>query len=152
MGRPNEPEEKAMQMNPYLLFNGQCEEAFKFYEKCLGGEIEMLSTFGDSPMAKSVPPEWHGKVMHAALKLGEGVTLMGSDPPPGRYQAPQGFSVSLSFKDSEETERVFNELARDGNVTMAVQKTFWSARFGMLVDRFGIPWILNCEQAATQTA
>ncbi|MFI5093961.1 MAG: VOC family protein [Candidatus Acidiferrales bacterium] len=141
-----------MQLNPYLLFNGQCEEAFKFYEKCLGGKIEMLSTFGDSPMAKQVPPEWYGKVMHASLKLGDGMILMGSDPPPDNYQVPQGFSVSLSVKDPAETERIFNELAQDGKVTMPIQKTFWSPRFGMLVDRFGIPWILNCEQAATQTA
>ncbi len=77
---------------------------------------------------------------------------MGSDPPPERYQAPQGFSVSLSVKDPAETERIFNELAEGGTVHMPVQKTFWSARFGMLVDRFGIPWMLNCEQAATQTA
>ncbi|MGB7029222.1 MAG: VOC family protein, partial [Candidatus Acidiferrum sp.] len=107
-----------MQLNPYLLFNGQCEEAFRFYEKCLGGKIEMLSTFGDSPMAKQMPPEWHGKVMHAALKLGEGMILMGSDPPPERYQAPQGFSVSLSVKDPAETERIFNELAEGGTVHM----------------------------------
>jgi len=86
--------------------------------------------------------------MHASLNLGGGVILMGSDPPPGRYQAPQGFSVSLGIKDPVETERIFNELAQDGNVQMPVQKTFWSERFGMVVDRFGIPWMLNCEQAA----
>ncbi|MGB8476332.1 MAG: VOC family protein [Candidatus Acidiferrum sp.] len=137
-----------MQLNPYLLFNGQCEEAFKFYEKCLGGKIEGMMTFGDSPMAKQTPAEWHGKVMHASMKLGDGLTLMGSDPPPDRYQSPQGFSVCVSVKDPAETERIFNELAQDGNVTMPIQKTFWSERFGMLVDRFGIPWILNCEQAA----
>jgi PhnB protein len=137
-----------MQMNPYLLFNGQCEEAFKFYEKCLGGKIESLSTFANSPMEQHVPAEWSGKVMHASLNLGDGVILMGSDPPPGRYQAPQGFSVSLGIKDPAETERIFNELAQDGKVQMPIQKTFWSERFGMVADRFGIPWMLNCEQAA----
>jgi len=137
-----------MHMNPYLLFDGRCEEAFKFYEKCLGGEIESISRFEGSPMAQHVPAEWSGKVMHASLNLGGGVILMGSDPPPGRYQAPQGFSVSLGIKDPVETERIFNELAQDGNVQMPVQKTFWSERFGMVVDRFGIPWMLNCEQAA----
>jgi PhnB protein len=141
-----------MQLNPYLLFNGQCEEAFQFYEKCLGGKIEAIHKFGGSPMAQGMPAEWQGKVMHAALNLGGGMILMGSDPPPDQYQAPQGFSVSLSVKDPEETERIFNELALDGKVTMPIQKTFWSLRFGMLVDRFGIPWMLNCEQAATQTA
>lgn len=141
-----------MKLNPYLLFNGQCEEAFKFYQKCLGGEIEAITTFGDSPMAKHMPADWQGKVMHAALKLGDGMILMGSDPPPDRYQVPQGFSVSLSVKEPVETERIFQELAEGGTVTMPIQKTFWSVRFGMLVDRFGIPWILNCEQAAAQTA
>lgn len=140
-----------MQMSPYLLFNGQCEEAFKFYEKCLGGKIEALFTFGTSPMAKHVPADWGNKVMHACLKF-DGMSLLGSDPPPGRYQQPQGFSVSLSLKEPEETERIFNELAQGGNVTMPIQKTFWSARFGMLVDQYGIPWILNCEQAAEQAA
>ena len=135
-----------MQLNPYLLFNGQCEEAFKFYEKCLGGTIESLWTFGNSPMAEKMPVEWRGKVMHAALKLGDGMILMGSDPPPGDYQVPQGFSVSLSVKDPAETERIFNELAQDGKVTMPVQKTFWSERFGMLIDKFGIPWMVNCEK------
>ncbi|MGB9466620.1 MAG: VOC family protein [Candidatus Acidiferrum sp.] len=140
-----------MQLNPYLLFNGQCEEAFKFYEKCLGGKIEAMFTFGGSPMAQQVPAEWGSKVMHACLKI-DGMSLLGSDPPPGRYQQPQGFSVSLSVKEPAETERIFNALAENGTVQMPIQKTFWSVRFGMLVDQFGIPWILNCEQAAVQTA
>jgi|SRR5271170_5280283 len=141
-----------MQLSPYLLFNGQCEEAFKFYEKALGGKIEAIHKFEGSPMAQQVPGDWGGKVMHASLKLEGGITLLGSDPPPNRYQVPQGFSVSLSVKDPAETERIFNELVKNGTVQMPIQQTFWSARFGMLVDQFGIPWILNCEQAAAQTA
>jgi PhnB protein len=136
-----------MQASPYLLFKGQCEEAFKFYEKCLGGKIEGIMTFAQSPMAQQVPPEWENKVMHACLKV-EGMTLLGSDPPPGRYEQPQGFSVSLSIKEPAETERIFHALAQNGKVKMPVQQTFWSVRFGMLVDQFGIPWIVNCEQAA----
>lgn len=136
-----------MQASPYLLFNGQCEEAFKFYEKCFGGKIEGIMTFAQSPMAQQVPPEWENKVMHACLKV-DGMTLLGSDPPPGRYEQPQGFSVSLSIKEPAETERIFHELAQHGKVKMPVQQTFWSVRFGMLVDQFGIPWIVNCEQAA----
>jgi PhnB protein len=136
-----------MQMSPYLHFNGQCEEAFKFYEKCLNGKIEALHIFGQSPMAKQVPAEWGSKVMHASLKF-DGMYLLGTDVPPGRFQPPQGFSVSLTIKDPSETERIFHELEQNGKVTMPVQKTFWSARFGMLVDQYGIPWILNCEQAA----
>jgi PhnB protein len=140
-----------MQVSPYLIFNGQCEEAFKFYEKCLGGKIEAIFTFGESPMAQQVPAEWGNKVMHACLKI-DGMSLLGCDPPHGRYQQPQGFSVSLSVKEPAETERIFNALAENGKVEMPIQKTFWSVRFGMLVDQFGIPWILNCEQAAVQTA
>ncbi|MGH9743827.1 MAG: VOC family protein [Candidatus Acidiferrum sp.] len=141
-----------MQLNSYLLFNGQCEEAFKFYERCLGGKVEAIHRYEGSPMAHHVPAEWGNKVMHATLNLGGGMVLMGSDPPPGRYQAPQGFSVSLGVKQIGEAERIFGELAQDGEVTMPIQKTFWSDRFGMLVDRFGIPWMVNCEQAAQQTA
>jgi PhnB protein len=136
-----------MELSPYLLFNGQCEAAFKFYEKCLGGKIEAIMTFGQSPMAQQVPAEWGNKVIHARLKIG-GMILLGSDPPPDRYQRPQGFSVSISVKEPAETERIFQELAQNGKVQMPIQKTFWSVRFGMLVDQFGIPWIVNCEQAA----
>jgi PhnB protein len=141
-----------MQLNPYLSFNGQCEEAFKFYEKALGGKIEAIHRYEGSPMAKHMPAEWQSKVMHVTLKLEGGMVLMGSDPPPDRYQAPQGFSVSLSMKDPAETERIFNELAQGGTVHMPIQQTFWSARFGMLADQFGIPWMLNCEQAAALSA
>jgi PhnB protein len=140
-----------MQMNPYLNFNGQCEAAFKFYEKSLGGKIEAIMTFGNSPMAQQVSPEWGSKVVHARMNIG-GMILLGSDAPPERYQKPQGFSVSISIKDPAETERMFHALAENGTVQMPVQKTFWSARFGMLVDQFGIPWMLNCEQAAETAA
>jgi PhnB protein len=136
-----------MELSPYLLFNGQCEAAFKFYEKCLGGKIEAIMTFGQSPMAQQVPAEWGNKVIHARLNIG-GMIVLGSDPPPDRYQPPQGFSVSISVKEPAETERIFQELAQNGKVQMPIQKTFWSVRFGMLVDQFGIPWIVNCEQAA----
>ena len=140
-----------MQLSPYLLFNGQCEAAFKFYEKCLGGKIEAIFTFGQSPMAQQVPAEWGSKVMHARMNI-DGMILLGCDPPPDRYQPPQGFSVSLSVKDPAETERIFSELEQNGTVQMPIQKTFWSARFGMLVDQFGIPWMVNCEQVAQQAA
>jgi PhnB protein len=140
-----------MQINPYLIFNGQCEAAFKFYETCLNGKIEFMMTHGDSPMAQETPAEWRGKILHASLNVG-GMRLLGSDRPPQHYQEPRGFSVSLSVKDAAETERVFNELAQNGKVQMPVQKTFWSVRFGMLVDQFGIPWMVNCEQPAEQAA
>jgi PhnB protein len=141
-----------MQINPYLVFNGQCEAAFKFYEKALGGKIDGIMTFGQSPMAKEAPAGWENKVMHARMTVGGTTVLMGSDAPPDRYEKPQGFSVSLQIKDPAETERIFHELEQNGKVQMPIQKTFWSARFGMLVDQFGIPWMVNCEQAAQQSA
>jgi PhnB protein len=140
-----------MQLNPYLTFNGQCEAAFKFYEKCLGGKIQGMFTFGGSPMAEQVPAEWQSKIMHARLVI-DGIALMGCDAPPGRYEATKGLSVSIGVKDAAEAERIFDELAQNGKVQMPIQKTFWAIRFGMLVDQFGIPWMVNCEQAAVQTA
>jgi len=134
-----------MQLNPYLVFDGQCETAFKFYHQCLGGKIEALFPFGKTPSADHVPPGWQKKIMHASLIVGENV-LMGSDAPPDHYKAPQGFSVSLQVKEPAEAERVFHALAEGGTVQMPIQQTFWSARFGMLTDRFGIPWMVNCEQ------
>lgn len=135
-----------MQINPYLLFTGQCEEAFRFYEELLGGKIGFLQTYADSPGAEHVPPEWRGKVMHARMTTPGGV-LMGSDPPPGRQQKQQGFSVSVSVDDPAEAERIYYALAEGAvAVTMPIQETFWARRFGMVTDRFGVPWMINCEK------
>ena len=136
-----------MQLNPYLVFNGQCETAFKFYEQSLGGKIEAMIPHAGTPAEQHVSAEWRDKIMHARLNV-NGEVLMGSDAPPEHYKAPQGFSVSVQFKDVKEAERVFNALADGGKVNMPLQQTFWAARFGMLVDRFGVPWMINCEQAA----
>jgi PhnB protein len=135
-----------MRLNPYLLFNGQCEAAFKFYAQVLGGKIETMMTHGDSPMADKVSPEWRNKIIHARLSVGNNV-LMGSDVPPEHYQQPAGFSVSLSIDKPAEAERIFHALEEDGKVQMPLQQTFWAARFGMVVDRYGIPWMINCEKA-----
>ena len=136
-----------MQLNPYLFFNGKCESAFKFYEQCLGGKIEMMTTHGDSPMAQQVPSDWRNKIIHARLIVGDRV-LMGSDVPPEHYEKMKGFSISLNVDDPAEAERIFNALAANGTVRMPLQQTFWAVRFGMLVDQFGVPWMVNCEQAA----
>lgn len=140
-----------MSVDPYLHFKGDCEAAFKFYAKCLGGRIEGTFTYAQSPMAQQFPPEWGSKLMHARMVIGDRV-LMGMDATPDRYREPNGFSLSVSVKDAAETDRVFNALVEGGKVTMPLQKTFWSVRFGMLVDRFGIPWMVNCEQPAEKTA
>jgi PhnB protein len=133
-----------MQLNPYLTFNGQCETAFKFYERSLGGKIEAMLPHAGTPVEEHVPAEWRSKILHARLIVGD-QALMGSDAPPERYEQPKGFSVSLQTKDPAEAERIFSALATNGTVRMPLQKTFWAARFGMLVDQFGIPWMINCE-------
>ncbi len=135
-----------MQLNPYLLFNGQCEAAFKFYEQVLGGKITFTMTWGEMPGANQFPAEAHKLIMHATLSVGDEV-LMGADSPPGSYQHPQGISVSLHLKDTAEGERIFNALAENGAMQMPFGQTFWSPGFGMCVDQFGIPWMVNCEQA-----
>jgi PhnB protein len=137
-----------MQLNAYLNFAGDCAAAFKVYEKCFGGKIVALQTHGESPMADQVPPEWRSKVLHAHLDLGGGAVLMGSDAPPDRYLKPQGFSVSVTVDKPAEAERIFAALAEKGAVPMPIQQTFWAARFGMVVDRFGIPWMVNCNKEA----
>lgn len=131
-------------LNAYLNFDGNCAEAFGFYERCLGGRIEMLMTNGESPMKDQTPPEHRNRVMHVRLRVGNDV-LMGSDCPPNQYSAPHGFCVSISAPTRADAERLFNGLSADGKVTMPFQKTFWSEGFGMTIDRFGIPWMVNCE-------
>ena len=133
-----------MQMNPYLSFNGQCEAAFKLYEQCLGGQLGPIFRYAGTPLSDQVPADWHDKVMHGSLTIG-GQVLMGGDVAPESYEAPKGFSLSLQMKSTAEAERIFNELSKDGRVTLPLEKTFWAARFGMVVDRFGIPWLINCE-------
>jgi len=135
-----------MQLTPYLAFNGDCAEAFKFYEQLLGGKIVMMMTHAGSPAADQTPPGWEDKIMHARLQVGDQM-LMGSDSPPQYQQTPQGFSVSVQVESPAEGARIFNGLAESGAVKMPFQKTFWAAGFGMCVDRFGIPWMVNCESA-----
>jgi PhnB protein len=136
-----------MRLNPYLTFDGRCEAAFKFYERCLGGKIVAMMTHAGTPAENNVPPEWRQKIIHARLMVGD-VALMGSDASPEHYEESKGFSVSLNIDDPATAERVFHALAEKGTVRMPIQKTFWAQRFGMLVDQFGIPWMINCEQAS----
>ena len=133
-----------MQMTTYLSFKGQCETAFKFYEECLGGRLGAIFRYAGSPLADQVPADWQDRVMHGSLTIGDQV-LMGGDVAPDRYEEPRGFSLSLQIKSTTDAERVFRELARDGRVVMPLEQTFWAARFGMVVDRFGVPWLINCE-------
>jgi PhnB protein len=136
-----------MQLNPHLTFNGDCEAAFKFYQQCLGGNLQAMMTWGDSPMADQVPAELRDKIIHATLIVGESA-LMGGDSPSDRYEKPVGISITIQINDPSDAERIFSQLSEGGTVTMPIQQTFWTVRFGMLVDRFGIPWMVNCQQAA----
>ena len=135
-----------MQLNPYLTFDGRCEQAFKFYAKVLGGEIAAMIPHEGTPAEGHVPADWKKKIMHARLTVGDKV-LMGSDAPPDRYDGGmKGFSVTLGVDKPKEAERIFDALADKGKVTMPIQETFWAQRFGMLVDQFGTPWMINCEK------
>jgi len=111
-----------MRLNPHLAFGGQCEAAFKFYERCLGGKIVTMLTYGKSPMAEQVPPRWREKILHATLAVGDNV-LMGGDPVPEQYEQPKGFTVLLGIDDPADAERIFHALAENGTVQMPL----WSA-------------------------
>jgi PhnB protein len=130
---------------PHLVFNGQCEEAFRFYERCLGGKIAVMLTWADSPMASDAPEGFGKKILHATLTVGDNM-LAGSDGLPGQYQQPQGFHILVGIAGPAEAERIFNALAENGKVQMPFQKTFWAAGFGVLTDQFGISWEINSEQ------
>jgi len=135
-----------MQVTTYLSFNGQCEAAFTLYERVLGGRLGPMFRYAGSPMADTVPPEWQNKIMHGSLTIGEHV-VMGGDVAPDRYEAPKGFSLSINMKSAPEADVIFRELATEGRVLIPLEKTFWAERFGMVIDRFGVPWMINCEVA-----
>ena len=133
-----------MEVSAYVSFKGDCETAFEFYEEVLGAKPGLLFSYASSPMAEVVPEGWESKIMHGSVRIG-GKLLEGADAPPERYDKPQGFALSLNVATAQEAERVFEKLATGGKVQYPIAKTFWSERFGMVVDRFGIPWMINCE-------
>src|SRR5262245_41399948 len=135
-----------MQWNPYLAFNGQCEAAFKFYERCLGGKIVAMVPYGDTPSKEHVPAGHESRIMHARLVAGDQV-LMGGDAHPGMpYDVGKGCSVAVQVGMPEEAVLVLDALGQNGTVTMPLGETFWAQRFGMLTDQFGVPWMVNCEK------
>jgi PhnB protein len=133
-----------MNVSTTMHFNGQCEAAFKFYERQLGAKIEFLLKWDESPAGDEVPPEWRDKVLHARLKLG-GADLVGGDVLDRDYRQPQGFSVLLAVDDPQKAEQIFAALADGGSVKMPLQETFWARLYGVVVDRYSIPWEINCE-------
>ena len=130
-------------LDSYLFFDGNCAEAMRFYERTLGGKMEMVMTYGQSPEPENCPAGAENLVMHASMKLGDR-TLMASDVPPSMGPKPMaGFALSLAYDSAEEARRVFDALAQGGSVTMPMTKTFWAETFGMLTDRFGTPWMVG---------
>jgi PhnB protein len=134
-----------MKLNAYLHFNGNCEEALNFYQEVLGAKQLMMLRYGDSPAADETAKELQNKIIHGRIAIGEGI-IMGSDAPTGRYQAPGGFSVNIGVETPEEAERIFKALSEKGTIHMPMEETFWALRFGMFIDRFGTPWMINCEK------
>jgi PhnB protein len=128
-------------ISTYLHYDGNCETAFKFYEKEVGAKIEMIMRYAEAPPEMPSSPAQKDKIMHGRISIGSHI-IMGSDAPPDHYHKPQGFSVSLTVTDPAEAERKFKALSAGGNVTMAFGKTFFSNGFGMCNDQFGIPWMV----------
>jgi PhnB protein len=137
-----------MQLITHLNFDGNCKVAFNFYAETLGGRIAFMMTQGESPMGKNMLAEMKDKIMHATLEVPGGGVLMGGDHPQGKKVQPTGFCVSIQLNDTAEAERIFQRLSEDGQVQMQFQKTFWSPGFGMCIDKFDIPWMVNCTPAA----
>lgn len=137
----------------YLSFDGECEAAFTFYEKILHGKILMMMRHADAPADAGVPqsPEIANRIMHARMQVGSRL-LMGGDAPPQSASKPQGFCVSIQVDDPAEADRIFKGLSEGGAVRMPIGETFWARRFGMLVDKFGTPWMVNCEKQAGKAA
>ena len=132
-----------MQVNPYVFYDGNCQAALNFYQKVLGARIEETHTYDSGGDAMPIPPGWEKKIMHAKITI-DGEVIMASDAPPGHFQKPQGFSVSLQVEDPVDAERRFKALAEGGSINMPFARTFFSRGFGMCVDQFGTPWMVNC--------
>ena len=134
-----------MQVQPYLSFDGRCEEAIQFYQRALGAEVTTLVRFKDAPDRGMIPAGSEDKVMHASLRIGD-ATVLASDGRCRGKPAFQGFSLSLTASDEAEADRLFAALAEGGQVTMPLAPTFFSPRFGMLADRFGVGWMVLVRQ------
>lgn len=135
-----------MKIDTHLHFGGQCQEAFEFYEALLGGSINLMLTYGDSPAGSQVPIDWKDKIVHANLKLND-IDIAGSDVLPGQYERPKGFNLILQMNDTSEAKRIFDAFSQAGTVEYPLDKTFWSPCYGVVVDQFGISWEINCAGA-----
>ena len=130
-----------MKLHTYLNYGGNCAEAFRFYEKHLGGKITMMMTHGDQPGAADVPADWKKAILHARMTIGE-TDIMASDVPPERFQPMRSVYLSLAAGSTDEAERIYALLSDGGEIFMPIQENFFAFRFGMLRDRFGTSWMI----------
>ena len=140
-----------MKIHTYLNYGGNCAEAFRFYEKHLGGKITMMLTHGEQPGLNSVPPELKNTILHARIDLGD-TMLMGADMPPGRYQPMRSAYLSLNVDSNDEAERIHKVLSDGGEIFMPMQETFFAHRFSMLRDKFGASWMILHERPMPQSS
>ena len=135
-----------LQPIPYLSFNGNCAEAMRYYEKVLGGTIKVMMSGAQSPMADQIPKEFANRILNAQLELPGGSFLYAGDAPAHvPYEGIKGVTIALNYDRIEDAEAIFNTLVEGGQVTMPFGPTFWAKKFGMLIDKFGVPWIINGE-------
>lgn len=133
-----------MRLSTHLVFAGQCEAALRFYAQAFGGTLGPILAYGDTPASADVPAEWRDKIVHGSVRIGA-MHVCGADVRPEEYEKPQGFYLLHSVADEAEARRIFALLSEGGDVRMPLQKTFWSPAFGVVIDRFGVPWEVSCE-------
>ena len=134
-----------MQLSTYLSFNGDCRAAFEFYAQCLGGKIVAMLPFRDNPMCEGMPPETQDLIMHGCVEI-SGHRLMGTDATPQYpHKGIVGTHIVITLMDHAEATRIFQALSENGKIEMPLQETFWAKLYGMTTDRFGVPWMINCD-------
>jgi PhnB protein len=129
-------------VNPYIAFKGNCREAIEFYKSALSAEVLFTQTVGESPMSDMGPAE---NIMHCTIRVGNSTIMMCDDPRPDAAAGDGNISLAIGLNDPERAKQLFGNLARDGSVIMPLQKTYWAEAFGMVADRFGVKWMVNCE-------
>lgn len=129
-------------VSPYIAFRGNCRDAIEFYKSALGAEVLFIQTVGESPMPNMGPSE---NIMHCTIRIGDSTIMMCDDPRPEAAAGGGNISLAIALNDPERAKQLFQDLARDGSVIMPLEKTFWAEAFGMVNDKFGVKWMVNCD-------
>ncbi len=129
-------------LNPYITFKGNCRQAIEFYQTALGAEVLFTQTVGDSPMPNMGPAE---NIMHCTIQIGESKVMLSDDPRPESPAGGGNISLAIGLNDPKQAEHLFAQLENEGSVIMQLQKTYWAEAFGMVIDKFGVKWMVNCE-------